>query len=487
MHGSPRSARVRTGRLVAAATAALVCTAVGSVPAVASAPGSELWVSRYDGPSIIYNDDSPAAIEISPDGSAVFVTGSSYGSTEDPGIATVAYDPSTGDELWAKRYDGARDYAFAYDLGLSPDGSTAFVAGTRIGPVPSFDYATVAYDAATGVRLWTKRYDGPGKDFDRAYALDVDPGGSAVYVTGVSRGSTPERRPGGGLGTRQAQRSHDDAGNDYATIAYDASTGARLWLARYDGRAHHFDGPSDIEVSPDGSAVFVTGTSIGTAEDYGTVAYDASTGTRLWARHYDASGNIDVAAALGVSPDGSVVFVTGGSDGSTSGDDYATVAYDAVTGTRLWVQRYSAGGGDSDSASALEVSPDGGAVFVTGFSLGDYATVAYDASTGARLWVKRYGARWGGSGSATDIGVSTDGSEVFVTGVSTGSTSSYDYATFAYDASTGATIWASRYNGPGNDADFPTALGVSPDASAVFVTGASMGSTSDYATVAYRN
>ena len=38
---------------------------------------------------------------------------------------------------------------------------------------------------------------------------------------------------------------------------------------------------------------------------------------------------------------------------------------------------------------------------------------------------------------------------VFVTGVSNGgSTSSDDYATIAYDASTGARLWVNRYNGP---------------------------------------
>ena len=102
--------------------------------------------------------------------------------------------------------------------------------------------------------------------------------------------------------------------------------------------------------------------------------------------------------------------------------------------------------------------------------------------------MRRYGARWGGHDGAHDIGVSPDGSAVVVTGASTGSTSSFDYATFAYDVSTGATLWASRYNGPGNETDSPTALGVSPDGSSVFVTGGSAGSTGnyDYATVAYR-
>ncbi len=82
-------------------------------------------------------------------------------------------------------------------------------------------------------------------------------------------------------------------------------------------------------MSPDGSEVFVTGDSAeSTSDDYGTVAYDASTGAELWAKRYNGPGNgYDQATALGVSPDGSEVFVTGGSAGSTSGEDYATVAY----------------------------------------------------------------------------------------------------------------------------------------------------------------
>src|SRR5207244_2654437 len=109
-----------------------------------------------------------------------------------------------------------------------------------------------------------------------------------------------------------------------------ASTGHRLWVRRYNGPANGYDIPVALGVSPDGSMVFVTGTSDApwSAEDYATVAYDASRGARLWLRRYDGPGNgYDAATALGVSPDGSRVFVTGNSFGSGSGSDYATVAY----------------------------------------------------------------------------------------------------------------------------------------------------------------
>jgi hypothetical protein len=76
--------------------------------------------------------------------------------------------------------------------------------------------------------------------------------------------------------------------------------------------------------------VFVTGSSWGstTADDYATIAYDATTGDPLWTKRYDGTlHSFDSANALAVDPDGSAVFVTGKSAGSTSGSDFETIAY----------------------------------------------------------------------------------------------------------------------------------------------------------------
>ena len=83
-----------------------------------------------------------------------------------------------------------------------------------------------------------------------------------------------------------------------------------------------------------------------------------------------------------MSPDGAKVFVTGNSAGSTSGADYATLAYNTATGKQLWVGCYNGPGGRDDEAHSVAVSPNGATVFVTGNSAGstsgvDYATVAY--------------------------------------------------------------------------------------------------------------
>jgi DNA-binding beta-propeller fold protein YncE len=230
------------------------------------------------------------------------------------------------------------------------------------------------------------------------------------------------------------------------------------------------------------------------------VAYDASSGAQLWARSYNGPGNaFDSALGIAANPDGSKVYVTGWSERSVVDTDYATIAYDASTGSRLWLRRYNGPLNGSDTAYAIAVTPDGAAVVVTGQSdlpSGfcrqngcNYATVAYSATTGAQRWVKRYNGPDQSEDAALAVTISPDSSKVFVTGFSYGLSSSYDYATVAYGIQAGAQLWVSRYNGPANEWDYGFSVAVSPDGSKVFVTGASSAGTEDYdedyATVAY--
>ncbi len=170
--------------------------------ASASPANATLWRKRYNGPGS--SNDDAYSVAVSPDGSKVFVTGSSTGSGTSGDYATIAYDAVTGQELWTKRYNGpGNDYDIAHSVAVSPDGSKAFVTGWSYGSGTAFDYATIAYDADTGEELWTKRYNGPGNSGDHAYSVAASPDGSKAFVTGASTGS----------GTSF----------DYATIAYSTS------------------------------------------------------------------------------------------------------------------------------------------------------------------------------------------------------------------------------------------------------------------------
>jgi outer membrane protein assembly factor BamB len=451
----------------------VVVVGLAAAPAGASSTAA-IWTERFSGPG---NFDNAASVAVSPDGSKVFVTGSSVGPTGNSDYVTIAYDAATGTNAWFQRYNGpGNGHDFASSVAVTPDGTKVIVTGWSWGSTGNYDYATIAYDAGTGANKWFQRYNGPGNGHDLAFSVVVSPITLKVIVTGGSVG------PG--------------SDSDYATIAYDAATGTNAWFKRYNGPGNGFDGAYDAAVSDDGSKVFVTGESLGSGSgrDFVTIGYDTVMGGSAWFQRFTSPGSSDeVGSSVAVSPNGSKVFVTGGGTGPSGNSDYITIAYDAAMGTKTWMRDYNGPGNSIDFANSIAVSPDNTKVFVTGGSVGsgtssDYATIAYDAATGANAWFKNYNGPGNGNDVAYAVAVSPNGSKVVVTGGSLGSAGNWDYATIAYDASTGANAWFERYDGPGNRVDYASSVVVSPDSTKVFVTGSSDGAagTPDYATIAYQ-
>jgi DNA-binding beta-propeller fold protein YncE len=387
---------------------------------------------------------------VSPGGDRVYITGCGGGSNCTTGYATVAYDTSSGQKIWAADFLVESTFGSASSMGISPDGSRVFVTGT-VGPhgKDAGDFGTVAYEAATGRQLWSARFD--QCDGDYAYALKVSPDGTQVFVEGLS--------------------SDDGHRGDYTTISYDAATGTQLWLASYNGPGNPTDWPHALAVSPDGSRVFVTGeTEVSTQNDFATVAYDAVTGARLWAVTFnDPAFPADTAYAVAVSPDGDRVFVSGcaGTGDYCIDSDFATIAYDAATGSQLWVSYFDGPAHTQDIGRSVAVSPDGEVLYVGGptGNTPHFATVAYSAATGAELWSAVYYGANGGGDYPVGLAISPKGSKVFVTG-----NSFDDISTVAYDAETGVQDWASRFGRP-DKLDAADAIAVSPDGESVFVTG----------------
>ena len=320
--------------------------------------------------------------------------------------------------------------------------------------------------ATSGEQRWVKRYNySSGTDF----GVDgvVSPDGSTVYVTGASL-TTSEN-------------------HDIATIAYAASDGAQKWIQRYGGPGYSWDIGVALTVSPDGSTVFVTGTSTGSSnEDYVTLAYAASNGTPLWVRRYTRTSDTDdEGAAILVAPDGQTVFVTGRSH-SPSSSAFATIAYAAADGTRLW-NTVSDG---INQPNAIAQSADGTRLFVTGGVIGttgnkDYVTIALDANTGAKVWEQRFNGEADGDDAAMAVGVGPAGSRVFVTGRSDATSTLGNYATIAYGADDGSQRWVRRFHAPAQSYS-GMALAVAPNGSRIVVTGyGARGDHEEFVTVAY--
>ncbi|MGA2668492.1 MAG: SBBP repeat-containing protein [Ignavibacteria bacterium] len=326
-----------------------------------NANGIQQWVQRYNGPG----DSTDNATSIYVDNSGnVYVTGISIGSGTGWGYdyATIKYN-AIGVQQWVQRYNGpgnGNDQAYS----IAVDGSgNVYVTGSSIGNGTIEDYTTIKYNAI-GAQQWIQRYNGLGNGVDVAYSLAVDGSGN-VYVTGKS--------DGGGLET------------DYATIKYNTN-GVQQWVKLYNGPGNSLNQASSIAVDVSGN-VYVTGGSWGNGnDDYATIKYD-SNGIQQWVQRYNGPGNgSDIAYSLAVDGSGNV-YVTGLSRGSGTGVDYATIKYGS-NGVQQWVQRYNGPRNDWDAAYALAIDILGN-VYVTGGSWGsgtyiDYATIKYSQNIGIK-------------------------------------------------------------------------------------------------------
>ena len=466
---------------LALAVATGVVVAVGVAAARHPGPSGVLWTKRYNGPGHL--GDEASSVAVSRDGKTVVVTGLSTGASGRKDYATIAYNAATGARLWLRRYGGpGGGQASPSAVAISPSGDKVFVTGRA--PVPGggahstrSDYVTVAYDLKDGKRLWVSGHNGgPYYAVQRSDVLTVSPDGRTVFVSGPT-----------------------NAG--YVTVAYSAASGAQLWV-RLDQRGRHFNSfyaASALAVSPDGRTLLTAWTGQPTVKvnpppALTTIAYRAATGDRLWARSSRATiAEMGGVPAISVSPRGGVVFVSGTrSLGGVHRYGYLTIAYLIASGAQLWASSHLEPGRSSSSASGLAVSPSGTMVYVTGASFNlyhlvggapaeAYITVGYRAATGAQAWVRRHLARYSAQPSSIAVG---RWGRVYVTG----STGSDAYATLAYSAG-GVQLWARRYQGRGHPEASAQWLAVSPTTGVVYVTGyvgTNFKRNFDFLTIAYR-
>lgn len=209
--------------------------------------------------------------------------------------------------------------------------------------------------------------------------------------------------------------------------------------------------------------------------------------TQEWAARYNGPVDVVDGGTSIVVDDLGNVYVTGRRGDTPASFECTTIKY-SPSGNEEWVRTYRASDSthyDTGWGIALDAF---GHVYVTAastdsFTGDDIAVIKYD-TLGTFVWDARYNGPGNDYDWPFDIEVDAAGN-VYVTGRSVGAGTGFDYVTIKWDSS-GTEQWVGRYNGTGNTSDEAYSIAVDAQGN-VYTTGTStgVGTGLDFATVKY--
>jgi len=322
------------------------------------ATGEVLWYTRYASSAGV--DEAVLAVAHDSQDN-VFVTGRAMISGNGSDIITMKLLGSNGQIQWTRYISGSaalNDVGWAVAVGPDDD---PVIAGYIVAENEEALCITCKLANSDGATIWERTEPGAVDNMEvRGNWLLALPGGDLVM----------------------GHRTFGANGYDVALFRYAAADGSTIWSTRYDGATHGGDDVRDIILDSQNNLLVAGVQDVNWNYNYMALKFDSADGALLWEAGYDGPvGWYDVANCISQAPGGPVV-VSGLSDGSGTGWDWATVAFDADEGSQLWVQRFDGPASQSDEAKDIATTADGG-IFVTGYGYGensnmDFITIGYE-------------------------------------------------------------------------------------------------------------
>jgi len=316
--------------------------------------GQLVWSEIY---STDYNERIVAAAADS-EGN-LYVVGRAFG-TGFYDIIVQKYAAENGVNLWSREFGG---HSMLDDVGLdiAVDSQDRPVICGLVGTsLSDADIVTMVYDPEMGTEIWRSHHAGAVYNIESLMGwIDVADNDDVIMAS---------------------RTWSSDTGYDVVLTRYAALDGSVVWDEQWNSGGTMADDPRAMMLDAAGD-ILVAGVMSG---DYLVAKFDGADGQFIWNATYAGPPDwYDVANCLTIGPDGTIV-ASGFSDGSGTGWDVATVAFEPTNGAYLWDVRFD-GYGESDEGRSVAVGPTGDVV-VTGYcysydSGNDLLTVFYDAAT----------------------------------------------------------------------------------------------------------
>jgi hypothetical protein len=234
---------------------------------------------------------------------------------------------------------------------------------------------------------------------------------------------------------------NSSTGYDYCLIKYNMSTGSQVWVRNWNGTGNGDDIPSAIKV--DGSsAIYVTGGSEATNgfSDYGTIKV-SNLNVLGWAKYYNYNGLHD--GATTITTNLTSVIVSGGSASAVNDWDIATVSYNKINGAAGTPSRTNVPGATMTGATAMTTDSLNN-IYITGFAeiSGDknIQTMKLDSNLTLQ-WIADY--EDNGEDVSCDLAIDPTGN-IYITGFTEVDANKYKGITIKYQGD-GDTLWTQLY------------------------------------------
>jgi len=227
-------------------------------------------------------DTSPTGLDLKPDGSQLYVLGSTNDNVYQYGLST-AYDISTAS--FTQSFDVSGQDTSPTGLDFKPDGSRLYVIGDGNNNVYQYSLST-AYDISTA--SFTQSFD-VGTQDGSPLAVVFKPDGTQMYFSGLE---------------------NDNVYQYSLSTAYDISTASFVRSFDVSGQDTR---PTGLDFQPDGRRMYVLGNRFDNVYQYSlSTAFDISTASFI--QSLDISPQDVNAKGVVFKSDGSQLYIVGNSN-----------------------------------------------------------------------------------------------------------------------------------------------------------------------------